>query len=170
MIRNKDGQPLPTTFAGECAGEFLIDSKEQARRQGIMEGVCRACHNRDWVDGHFDKLRNTILETDRMTRTATDLMQRAWDLGLADKSNPFDEPIERQWMKQWLYYANSIRLGSAMAGPDNATFQTGWFDLTTHLLEMQEWLETRQKNIVPKTRSFPRGAERLHKPQQPDDQ
>jgi hypothetical protein len=46
-------------------------------------------------------------------------------------------------MKQWLYYANSIRLGSAMNGPDYASFQTGWFDLTTHLREMREWIDTK---------------------------
>lgn len=145
LIRNKDGQPLPTAFSGEPAGEFLIDAKEQGRRQDAMKGVCRSCHNRDWVDGHFDKLGNTIQETDRMTRSATDLMQRAWDLGLADKTNPFDEPIERLWMKQWLFYANSIRLGSAMNGPDYTSFQTGWFDLTTHLQEMQEWINAKSK-------------------------
>jgi hypothetical protein len=130
-------------FTGEPAGEFLIDAKEQDRRKNLMIGVCRSCHNRDWVDGHFEKLAHTIQETDRMTRTATDLMQKAWNMGLADKTNPFDEPIERQWMKQWLYYANSIRLGSAMNGPDYASFQTGWFDLTTHLREMREWIDTK---------------------------
>jgi hypothetical protein len=145
LIRNRDGQPLPTSLGGEPASEFLIDAKEQARRQGLMKGLCRSCHNRDWVDGHFEKLDHTIQETDRMTRVATELMTRAWDLGLADRSNLFDEPIERQWMKQWLYYANSIRLGSAMSGPDHTSFQTGWFDLTTHLREMQEWLESRTK-------------------------
>jgi len=145
VIKNKAGQPLPTTFAGEPASEFLIDAKEQARRQGVMKGVCRSCHNRDWVDGHFDKLAHTIQETDRMTRSATDLMQRAWDLGMADPANPFDEPIERRWMKQWLFYANSIRLGSAMGGPDHASFETGWFDLTTHLREMQELIDAKAK-------------------------
>jgi len=166
VIRNKDGQPLPTAFTGEPAGEFLIDGKEQARRQAIMKGVCHACHNQDWVDGHFDKLNHTLAETDRMTRAATDLMRRAWDLGLADKTNPFDEPIERQWMKQWLYYANSIRLGSAMAGPDNETFQTGWFDLTTHLREMQEWIDGRAKTIPPRAEGALRGAERLRQQSQ----
>jgi hydroxylamine dehydrogenase len=161
IIRNKDGQQLPTTFNGELASEFLIDAKEQARRQGIMMGVCRSCHNQDWVDGHFDKLAHTIQETDRMTRSATDLMQRAWELGLADRTNPFDEPIERQWMKQWLYYANSIRLGSAMGGPDYASFQTGWFDLTTHLREMQEWLDTKAKARIPRNGGSPHGAQRL---------
>jgi len=145
LIRNRDGLPLPTSFGGEPASEFLIDGKEQARRQGQMKGLCRSCHNRDWVDGHFDKLDHTIRETDRMTRVATDLMTKAWDRGLADRSNPFDEPIERRWMKQWLYYANSIRLGSAMSGPDHTSFQTGWFDLTTHLAQMQEWIDSQSK-------------------------
>ena len=145
LIRNRDGQPLPTTFTGQPASEYLIDPKEQARRQELMKGVCRSCHNRDWVDGHFDKLNSTIRETDRMTKAATELMQRAWDAGLADRSNPFDEPLERRWMKQWLYYANSIRLGSAMSGPDHTSFQTGWFDLTTHLRELQEEIEARAK-------------------------
>jgi hypothetical protein len=141
IIRNKDGQPLPTAFTGEPASEFLIDAKERARRQGIMKGVCSACHSRDWVEGHFDKLAHTIQETDGMTAAATGILQRAWDLGLADKSNPFDEPIERRWMKQWLYYANSIRLGSAMVSADHASFENGWFDLTTGLSEMQEWVD-----------------------------
>jgi hypothetical protein len=145
IIRNKDGQPLPTAFTGEPASEFLIDSKEQTRRLDFMKGLCRSCHNRDWVDGHFDKLDHTIQETDRMTRVATDLMSKAWDQGLADRSNPFDEPIERQWMKQWLFYANSIRLGSAMGGPDSMSFHNGWFDLTTHLREMEDWVNTKAK-------------------------
>ncbi len=141
IISNQDGQALPTTLNGVPASEFLIDSAEQAKRQALMKTVCRSCHNRDWVDGHFDKLANTIKETDQMTRTATDIMQEIWKRGLADQKNLFDEPIERRWMKQWLFYGNSIRLGSAMAGPDHTSFQTGWFDLTTHLREMQDWLK-----------------------------
>ena len=50
-------------------------------------------------------------------------------------------------MKQWLFYANSIRLGSAMGGPDHASFETGWFDLTTHLREMQELIDAKAKGI-----------------------
>ena len=96
-----------------------------------------------------------------MTRTATGLMQTAWGLGLADRSDPFDEPIERQWMKQWLYYANSIRLASAMGGADNATFQTGWFDLTTHLREMHDWIDASEKNRISTVGLSPHGGERL---------
>ena len=145
-IKNKDSQPLPSAFTGELASESLIDAKEQARRQAIMKSVCRACHNVDVVDGHFAKLENTIKETDKMTLTATELMRKAWDRSLADKTNPFDEPIERRWMKQWLFYANSIRLGSAMMGPDHSSFHHGWFDLTTDLQEMQDWIDSRTKS------------------------
>ena len=110
-----------------------------------MKGVCRSCHNRDWVDGHFDRLEHTIRETDHMTAVATELMRKAWDAGLADPANPFDEPLERRWMKQWLYYANSIRLSSAMSGADHASFESGWFDLTTHLREFQEKIASKTK-------------------------
>jgi hydroxylamine dehydrogenase len=145
VIRNSGGQPLPTTLSGEPASEFLLDPKEQVRRQGVMKNVCRSCHSRSWVDGHFDKLENTIRETDRMARAATELMQKAWDLGLADKTDPFDEPFERRWMKEWLYYGNSIRLSAAMSGPDHASFDNGWFDLTTNLREMEEWINAKAK-------------------------
>lgn len=36
-------------------------------------------------------------------------------------------------------------LRSGMGGPDHASFETGWFDLTTHLREMQEWMDTKAK-------------------------
>jgi hydroxylamine dehydrogenase len=146
VIKNRAGQPLPTAFTGEPATDFLIDAKEQARRQKLMKGVCRSCHNQDWVDRHFEKLESTIHETDRMTKTATELIQRAWDLNLADPNNPFDEPIERRWMKEWLYYANSIRLGAAMSSADHMSFETGWFDLTENLREMQEWIDAKAKS------------------------
>jgi hypothetical protein len=41
------------------------------------------------------------------------------------------------WVKQWLFYANSVRYGSAMGGPDYATFGHGWWDLTHNLEEMR---------------------------------
>ncbi len=46
------------------------------------------------------------------------------------------------WITQWLFYANSVRYGAAMAGPDYATFQYGWWDLTHNLKNMRYHLET----------------------------
>ena len=125
LIRNKDGLPLPTAFTGEPAGTFLIDKDEQAKRLGRMKGICRSCHASGFTDGHFTKFAASTAEADRMVLAATVLLQGAWDAGLADKSNPFDEAIELKWVREWLFSANSVRFGSAMMGPDYATFKHG---------------------------------------------
>jgi hypothetical protein len=142
VIKNKDGLPLPTTFAGLPASEFLIDKTEQEKRLRSMKSVCNGCHNRDWINGHFAKLASTMRETDAMTQAATNLMEEAWNNGLEYKSNPFDEPIEQRWTMQWLFYANSVRYASAMTGaPDYAAFKHGWWDMTNNLAEMKEMIE-----------------------------
>jgi hypothetical protein len=94
IIKNKDGLPLPATFGGELATDFLIDKAEQDNRYDKMRNVCKSCHGSDWVNGHFRKFDNTLKETDEMTASATKLMAEAWDKGIEDKTNPFDEQIE----------------------------------------------------------------------------
>ncbi len=145
IIKNKDGLPLPTTFKGEIASEYLIDAKEQGRRKEGMMKVCRSCHSSSWTGGFFARFDTTIAETDRMIATTTKLMQRAWDNKLADPKNPFDEKIEQMWIANWLLYANSIRYASAMSGPDYATFKNGWWDMTKNLQDMKEEIDGRMK-------------------------
>ena len=141
IIRNKDGLPLPVAFTGEPASEYLIDKSEQTKRLSAMTKICGACHSSQWASGHFAKLENTIHETDRMILTSTILMADAWDKGIEDKSNPFDETIEQMWIRQWLFYSNSIRYSSAMTGaPDYATFKNGWWDLNANLRHMKDWI------------------------------
>jgi hypothetical protein len=145
LIKNKDGLPLPTTLGGELASEYLIDKNEQLRRQTEMKKVCQGCHNTDWVNQHFARFDSTIAETDKMSLLATQFLLKAWDEGLADQSNPFDEMIEHKWIKQWFFYANSVRYASAMGGPDYATFKNGWWYLTTNLHEMQGVIQKNNK-------------------------
>lgn len=144
LIKNKDGLPLPTAFAGEPAFEYLIDKGEQIWRQIEMKKICRRCHNTDWVNQHFARLDATIAETDKMSRAATQLVLKAWNEGLADPSNPFDEMIEHTWIKQWFFYANSVRYASAMGGPDYASFKNGWWELTANLSIMQHLIQARK--------------------------
>ena len=142
VIKNKDGLPLPTTFSGVSASEFLIDKSEQEKRLRGMKTVCNGCHNLDWINGHFSKLESTVQETDAMTQTATKLMLEAWNRGIEDKSNPFDEAIEQRWIKQWLFYANSVRYASAMTGaPDYTAFKHGWWEMSNNLVDMREMIE-----------------------------
>jgi len=140
-IQNADNLPLPTTFTGDFAAEYLISSEEQSKRQSQLKKLCKGCHSTNWVDLHFEKMDNTIAEVDKMTLAATNLLSEAWNRGYADNSNPFDELIEQEWIKQWLFYSNSIRYASAMTGaPDYATFKNGWWELTHNLQKMQHLL------------------------------
>jgi hypothetical protein len=67
--------------------------------------------------------------------------------GLADKTNPFDEPIEQRWVRQWLIYANSVRYSAAMQGPDYASFRNGFWELTNNPAEMEQFIR-----LMPKKR------------------
>jgi len=144
IIRNSDSQPLPTTFDGEIAAEYLISEQEQQSRQDDMKSLCRNCHGRTWADEYFVKFDSTVTEADMMVASATRLIMAAWELNLEDKSNPFDETIEFRWVRQWLFYANSLRYASAMSGPDYAAFKNGWWSLTENLQLMKDFIEQKQ--------------------------
>ena len=135
-IMNKAGLPLPTELSGEPVSEFLIDGTEQTSRAQRMRTVCRACHSRDWVQGQWDRFENTIKVTNQMTLTATQIVEKAWETGLADKENPFDEAIEKQWVEQWLFFGNSTRLASAMMGADYGVFANGRWWMAKNIQEM----------------------------------
>ncbi len=140
IIENQDSLPLPTTFSGEVAIDFLLSAEDLEYRKLKMQKVCIACHGSSLVFGHFEKFDSTIKEADLMVEAATKLMIEAWNKGLADKANPFDESIEQKWVHQWLFYANSVRYGSAMMGPDFAAFKNGWWYLTKNLQDMKNFI------------------------------
>jgi hypothetical protein len=152
IIRNKDGLPLPTTFTGEVASEYLISQEEQTKRESLFKNICQSCHSSRWTANHFEKLNNTIKEVDSMILASTLLLVAAWKNNLAEglphNKNPFNETIEQMWIRQWLFYGNSIKYASAMTGaPDYATFKNGWWELTENLQHMKDWinLKNRQK-------------------------
>lgn len=144
-IRNAAGLQLPTELSGEPVAAALIDAPEQARRRDNMQAVCRSCHSRSWVEGHFDHLDHAIAETNAVTLTATKLLQTAWQQGaakgLAQHDSIFDEPIERLWVEQWLFYANSTRFAAAMMGADYGVFDNGRWQASKNLREMQALLQ-----------------------------
>jgi hypothetical protein len=144
-IRNKAGLPLPSELTGEPAAEHLIDGKEMALRRDRMKGVCSGCHSGQWADGFFERLDRTIETTNSATLTATQLVSRAWDLGAArgpaQGDSLFNEAIERLWVAQWLFYANSTRYASAMGGADYGVFANGRWELSRNIERMKDWLE-----------------------------
>ncbi|MFC2135588.1 multiheme c-type cytochrome [Bacteroidota bacterium] len=144
-IINSDNLPLPVSFDGKLASEFLITAEEQENRKELMGSVCKSCHSTSWIEAKFEKLDKTISEADAMAAAATNLMAKAWENSFADNSNPFDEYIEQLWIREWLFYANSLRYGSAMFGPDYAAFKNGWWNLNKNLKQMHEFIKLKSK-------------------------
>jgi hypothetical protein len=144
-LRNRAGLPLPTELTGEPAAAGLIGKEEQAAREGRMRKICLSCHSRQWVDGHYGKYARSIETTNAMTLAATRLMLSAWDRGLArglaQGESIFDEALERRWVSQWLFYANSARYASAMGGADYGVFADGRYQLSANLRELLDHVE-----------------------------
>jgi len=157
IIRNKDGLPLPTDFAGGFAEGYLIDSDEQTRRAQSLQGICLNCHGTSWVTGFWRRFENTIKRTNEATLVATTLMSEAWEngyaKGLSEKANPFDEFIEKRWSDNWLFYANTVRFASAMGGGgDYGVFADGRYHLSRNLTEMRDWLNRHKAETGPRKR------------------
>ncbi len=76
-----------------------------------------------------------------MTLTATQIMQKAWEARVADKTNPFDEAIEKEWVEQWLFFANSTRYASAMMGSDYGVFANGRWWMAKNVQQMLDRLK-----------------------------
>ena len=148
IIRNKDGLPLPTDFGGGLAKNFLIDAGTQQKRTETMQAVCRSCHDISWVRGHWKKYEHTIRATDAAVAVATQIMADIWKRGLAQGldrgGNPFDEAVERKWSNAWLFYANTVRFSSAMAGGgDFGVFADGRYQLSEEIQGLIDWLNLR---------------------------
>ena len=145
IIKNKAGLPLPTELTGEPVAKYLIDAKEQDLRRKTMKKVCFACHSRGWVNGQFERFENTIKTTNEMTLTGTKILLTAWEKGaaqgLAQGDSIFNEAIEKKWVEQWLFFANSTRYASAMVGADYGSFDNGRWYMSKNIQEMADWLD-----------------------------
>jgi hypothetical protein len=144
--------PLATELTGEPVAEYLISKEEQAKRDAVMQGICKSCHHTGWVDNHFARLKNTIKETNNSTLTATQLISRIWEAnlaqGLPQQANLFDEYIERVWTDTWLFHTNSIRFTAAMSGGgDYGVFANGRYQLTNKVFELDSWYKMAKMKI-----------------------
>jgi hypothetical protein len=150
IIRNKNGQPLPTDLDGGFASKHLIGQVEMDKRRQALQAVCLSCHGTAWVDGQWARFENTIRETNAKTLSATRILKEAWAAGLAQgiaqKASPFDEAVERRWADTWLIYANTIRFSSAMGcGGDYGVFADGRYELNKAIMDLHDWLELRKQ-------------------------
>ncbi len=149
IIKNKAGIPLPTELTGEPVDDFLIDGAEQEKRLEKMKTICQSCHSSSWTDGHFVLLDRAIETTNDMTLSTTKLINQIWEegyaQGLPQGKSVFDEAIEKKWVEQWLFYANSVRFSAAMAGADYGVFANGRWQMSKNLREIHDWLKIHQQ-------------------------
>ena len=144
-IVNKAGLPLPPELTGGPVAKYLIDKKEMTKRTNRMKAVCNACHSMQWVNNQFKRFHHTIETTNKLTLTATKILLNAWKSGVAKgldkKDSVFNEAIEKMWVEQWLFFANSTRFASAMAGADYGTFANGRWYMSKNIRKMKDWLK-----------------------------
>jgi len=146
IIRNKDGQPLPTDFAGGFADKYLIGPEERQARTDLFQQTCRTCHDSSWTQAFWSRFENTIASTNAATLTATQVMQTIWKSNFADPGNPFDEYPEKVWSNIWLFHANTVRFASSMGGGgDYGAFAEGRYQLSKEIVELNDWLEMRRR-------------------------
>lgn len=147
LAKNKAGLPLVSELNGDPVKEFLISKNEQEERNDKMKNICLSCHSTSWVENHFTRLENTIKETNELTKAATDILIDIWDEGLADKTNLFDEAVEREWSSLWLFYTNSTKFTSAMSGGgDYGVFADGRYQATQTLMRIHDWYKLHKTN------------------------
>lgn len=146
IVKNKAGLPLFSELSGQPVTEYLIDEKEQKSRLSKMKSICSVCHARSFIDGHFERLDESIKTTNEMTVQATELLLEAWKRGLAsNRDSLFNEIIENLWVEQWLFYANSVRFASAMGGADYGVFDNGRWNLSRNIQKMSDWIKFLEK-------------------------
>ncbi len=142
-VHNSNGLPLAVELDGAPVSEFVISEKEQQVRNERMKAICLSCHSSGWVDQHFARLDNTVRKTNEITAEGTNILMDIWEhgyaKGLPHNENIFDEDVERTWTSIWLFYANSTRFASAMAGGgDYGVFAKGRYQTTKQLYKLLE--------------------------------
>lgn len=149
-VRNSQGLPLAVELDGTPVAAHVIDTEEQQARNKRMQAVCASCHSGGWVEEHFRRLDNTIARTNAITREATGIITDLWAgghvQGLPQGANIFDEEAERMWTSVWLFYANSTRFASAMAGGgDYGVFADGRYQTTEQLYRLHQNLKLHER-------------------------
>jgi hydroxylamine dehydrogenase len=144
-VVNSEGLPLAVELNGEPVEKFVLSEEQQLENNDRMKAVCLSCHSTQWVENHFLRLDNTIKTTNRMTYETTKILEDVWaggfEKGLLQGENIFDEKTERMWTSIWLFYANSTRFASAMAGGgDYGVFANGRYQTTEQMTKLLDQL------------------------------
>jgi hypothetical protein len=89
----------------------------EARRR--MAEVCRQCHGRSWVEGHFRGLDRTVeLWQREYWQPARQRWRELEARGLAGRQAAFRQPLWWRYYELWRRAGRQARFGAAMMAPD----------------------------------------------------
>jgi hydroxylamine dehydrogenase len=108
----------PKTIRPEDFKPFPAKSDWKTERNKMKE-VCKQCHGKTWVDGHYVKLDKVIEEyNDVYFKPADEMLKNLYEKGLLDKTKFFDERLEVEYYELWHHEGRRARMGAAMMAPD----------------------------------------------------
>lgn len=108
----------PLTIRPQDFKPFPAKTNYQTERDKMKE-ICKQCHGKTWVDGHFVKYDQIIQEYNEVYyKPAQKMLEELYGKGLLDKTRYFDEELEVEFYELWHHEGRRARFGAVMMAPD----------------------------------------------------
>ena len=101
-----------------------------------MQGVCRACHNQNFVQDFYQHADDATEAVNDLVRQSEAIIAGLRSDGLLTPE-PFDEPIEFVAFDTWHHYGRTAKFGAWMQGPDYTQWH-GAYEVVKGLAELRE--------------------------------
>jgi hypothetical protein len=128
-----------------AAGGFKPDEELGEENRERMTKVCQLCHSPYWVDEYFARYELVLEDYNITAKYTYNLLQKMYDEGLIDESNPIDEFPEIMWYYIWHHEGRRWRMGASMMGPDYTHWAGAVDTVMDKLGRMLDWYETQKK-------------------------
>jgi hydroxylamine dehydrogenase len=97
-----------------------------------MQGVCRNCHGRTYVDNFYRQYDDLVLlYNEKFARPAQQLMNSLQADGAIDPKAPFEHEVQWIFYELWHHEGRRARHGASMMGPDY-THWHGMYEVGKH--------------------------------------
>jgi len=128
-----------------AAGGFKPDRELGEENRERMERVCMQCHSPEWVEGYFEKYEMVLEDYNVTAKYVYNFLNKMYEEGLIDKSNPIDEFPEFMWYYVWHHDGRRWRMGASMMGPDYTHWNGAVDSIFDKLGRMIDWYETQKR-------------------------
>ena len=109
-----------------------------------MKTICKQCHGKNWVDGHFTMFDNVVEEYNEVYfKPAKAMLDDLYAKNLLSDEKFFDEKLELEYYELWHHEGRRARMGAAMMAPDY-TWWHGFYELKPRF---NEFMYEGQKHV-----------------------